>query len=287
MDGFLAYHAGEFAKAVNILGATEQALLELPGTYFEQAFCHCFRLICLRYGGQLGELSQGYFEWIRRAERRGDRFTATSLRFNLNGIWLARDEPEEALRDLTRVMWMPPAGGYHMQHWYEQQARAEIALYRKDAQAGLVHFRRELGAMSRSFILRMRIHRAYARWLLARLILASPSASSSSLAEVEAIAKQLWSEDIGFAQTWSLTVAAGAAQRRGKSDQASSALREAMSAAERAGLWQLEQATRHQLGLLVGGAVGSALTSRALAWAAEQRIRNPQRLFASWLPGFE
>ena len=111
MAGFLDYHAGAFDSAVRGLGAVEREFRQLPGTYFEQAFCHCFRLICLRNRGQLGELQRGFFEWVRDAERRGDRFTEASIRFNLNSIWLARDEPEEARRDLGRTAGSLPRVG--------------------------------------------------------------------------------------------------------------------------------------------------------------------------------
>ena len=62
MQGFIAYHAGEFGSAVEGLTEMEQAFRKLPGRYFEQAFCHCFRLICMRLQGldRQGEVSDDY-----------------------------------------------------------------------------------------------------------------------------------------------------------------------------------------------------------------------------------
>src|SRR5262245_36386694 len=152
-------HTFDFAGAAERLAESIPRLQTLPESYFERAFCHCFRLICLRNRGQLRELQAGFADWVREAQRRGDRFTEASLRFNLNNVWLARDQPDEALRDLERVDWIQPQGGYHMQHWYKQHARAEIALYAGGAAQWLPEFRRVYARLSKSLIMRMRVHR--------------------------------------------------------------------------------------------------------------------------------
>jgi tetratricopeptide (TPR) repeat protein len=204
IEGFIDYHEGKFAVAAENLERMEGEFRALPGTYFEQVFCHCFAKICTRNRGLFGELQDGFFDWTRDAERRGDRFTEASLRLNLNGVWLARDEPGEALRDLERVSWIPPEGGYHVQHWYERQARAEIALYTGESRPGLDLFRGAMKALSRSFILRMRLHRSHARWLLGRLILQNAEnhrSARTALDEVLHIARKLESEKVGFARS--------------------------------------------------------------------------------------
>jgi len=81
---------------------------------------------------------------VIRHHQLGDRFTEASLRFNLNAVFLARDQPELALEELSRVSWMPPEGGYHVQHWYAEQARAEHALYTGNVDVGLVRLRSAL-----------------------------------------------------------------------------------------------------------------------------------------------
>lgn len=282
MVGFLAYHAGEYASAAHTLAKTEQALAALTGTYFEQAFCHCFRLISLRNRGELGQLCIGYFEWLRRAQRRGDLFTEASLRFNLNIVFLARDEPAEAERELSRVSWMPPDGGYHVQHWYAQQARADIALYCGRIEAGLAELRQDLKALERALITRMRLHRCHALWLLARFLLARRAPTRT----LDALAKRLWREEIGYARTWSLLIQAALQQQRGEPQAALRLLERVTEQARAADLPQYEHAARYRAGQLLGVDAGAEQARSALDFAARQGIANPARLFDVWAPGF-
>ncbi|MEO8900178.1 MAG: protein kinase [Polyangiaceae bacterium] len=284
IEGLLSVHGGQFALAAAQLRHVQPLFRDQPGTYFEQAFCHCFWLICLRNRGQLGELQDGFFDWVRDAERRTDRFTEASLRFNLNNVWLARDEPDEALRDLARVNWVQPQGGYHVQHWYEQHAHAEVALYAGRGREGLAHFRSVLEQLSRSFIMRMRVHRSVAHWLLGRLILASFAGARApvrALKELGRLADTLWREDTDFARTWSLLLAAGVAHQRAQPARARELLGSAIEHAERADLPHCAAAARFRLGQL-----DAAHCARAGLWFKAQRIRNPERMAEVWAPGF-
>jgi hypothetical protein len=166
-----------------------------------------------------------------------------------------------------------------VQHWYEQQARAEIALYTGRAREGLAHFRNELGAMRRSFLLRMRLHRCHAQWILGRLILADAGSSLSreQRREVWQLVQRLRRESLGTAQTWSWLLQSGLEQRSGRPAFAGEALARAQSLARQHGLLQYVQAAAFQL-----GDRGSALT-----WATQQGIQDPERLFRSWTPGIE
>ncbi len=289
IEGHLDVQAGEFARASRNLGPLAVQLRALPGTYFEQAFCHCFRLICLRNRGQLAELQAGFFDWVNEAERRGDRFTEASLRFNLNNIWLARDEPEEALRDLARVTWVKPRGGYHVQHWYEQHARAEVALYAADAPNGLLCFREVLAQLSRSFILRLRLQRSVANWLLGRLILAAAGSSPLPRAaqrEVRGLVAKLRREEESFAHCWSHLLDAALAERLDRRPRARAALCEAIRAAEVADLPQCAASAKLRLAQLSEGSERRALSESAQRFFTEQQIENPARMLEVWAPGF-
>lgn len=289
MQGFIEYHAAEFGAAAATLTEMEERFKQLPGSYFEQAFCHCFRLICLRNQGRYAELQRGFSGWVRGAARRGDRFTEASLRFNLNGVWLARDEPEEALRDLKRVTWIPPEGGYHVQHWYEQQALNEIDLYTGRARSGLLRMRGEMRALSRSFILRIRLHRAAARWQLARLMLAAVAerhAPRSTLREVQRLEQQLLAEQLGCATSWALLVRAGRQQLLQQPEQAVAALQSARERAQAHQLLQCQHAASYQLGRLLGGSRGRELQGEAAAWVETEGIQDGPRFLGVFCPGF-
>jgi tetratricopeptide (TPR) repeat protein len=289
MRGFIAYHAGEFGHAVSELTEMEQAFRRMPGRYFEQAFCHCFRLICMRSQGRFGQLGQDFSAWVLEAERRGDRFTEASLRFNLNVVWLARDNPDEALRDLQRVTWIPPQGGYHVQHWYEQQARNEIDLYTGRGREGLQRMQREMKALSRSFILRMRFHRSLARWQLGRLLLASVARGHerSALREVARLEAKLLAEGVGFATTWAQLLSAGRQKLAGDLEQGRTALEAARASAQQHELFLCEHAAAYQLARLDSQPGAHHLEGAARSWAESQRIVAPERLFAATCPGFQ
>jgi hypothetical protein len=287
MEGFVDYHAGQFRRAATTLREVERLLTGQPGTYFEKAFCHCFRLIALRYCGRIGELERGYFEWVRDAERRGDRFTEAAVRFNLNVVWLARDAPDEARRDLTRTRWVPPEGGYHMQHWYEQQARFEADLYSGDARRALSDFRPIAARLARSLVLRVRTHRVHVLWLLGRLLLATAASDGPGAAsEAARIARRLAREDVPFARTYALLLRAGVASRRGRDAECVRSLERAVAHADANDYPHCASAARLRLASVVGGARGAELAATARAWMRDQSIRDPERMAEVWTPGF-
>jgi hypothetical protein len=287
MLGFLDYHAGLFRRAATNLREVERALREQPGTYFERAYCHCFRLITLRYCGRYGEIDRGFFEWVRSAERRGDLFTEAAVRFNLNGVWLARDAPDEARRDLALTRWVPPKGGYHMQHWYREQSRFEIDLYTGEGSRGLAAFRTI--APELSLVRRVRLHRVHVLWLLARLLLATADGGEgggTTVAEAARLARQLAREDVPYAQTYALLVKAGVARHRRDEAACVAALERAAALADTHDYPHCASAARWRLGEIVGEARGEALIGQAREWMSEQSIRRPERMARVWAPGF-
>lgn len=268
--GFLDYHGGAFRSAEAAFVEGERRYRdETRGSYFEGGFCHWFRLNALRHRGMWSELSRGFEGWIRSAERRDDRFMEAAIRLNLNAIWLVRDRPDEALRDLERTRWSPPEGGYHLQHWYVESARAEIGLYAGDAKAALARFRPFMKALGRTLIPRMRIHRATMHWTLARLLLAS----GGPLPAIERLARRLRDERIGFATVWADLTWAAVLHRRGQRAGAEEALERAASTAERFDLPQYAAAARHRLG-----------HAGARTWFADQGILDPGRMTLLWAP---
>jgi hypothetical protein len=283
VDAFLDYHGGAFGSAEAKFRLAEARFRrETRGTYFESGFCHWFRLVALRNRGMFGELSRGFFEWTRDAERRGDRFSEASLRLNLNAVWLARDDPHEALHDLDRAGWIPPEGGYHLQHWYEQYARSEIDIYTGDFAGGAARFRPVLTSLSRSFILRMRVHRVLAWWTLGRLVVSA--GGRAGLDEAEGLARKLAREDVAYARVFGLLLAAAVARRRGKRSTEDRALGDAIRLSESHDLPHSAAAARWRLGEIATGGRGDDLIGQAREWMQGQDIRAPERMVALWAP---
>src|SRR5262249_37434072 len=107
--------------------------------------------------------------YLGEAERRGDRYAASSLARMFNVVWLARDDPEEALAQIDAHGWTPPAGRFHAAHFFALAARIEGDLYAGDAGATRTRHAAEIAAGERSLLMRMPTARAAVHWLLGRL----------------------------------------------------------------------------------------------------------------------
>jgi hypothetical protein len=146
-----------------------------------------------------------------------------------------------------------------------------------------------LAQLSRSFIVRLLLHRCLGRWLLGRMILASVEQGDDTpgaLEEVSRLADALARES-DFGHTWAQLLYAGVASCQRKVAQMRAFLEAAMRSAERTDLPHCEHSARHRLGASLGGSEGAALISTSLAWFEEQRIANPGRMIEIWAPGFQ
>jgi eukaryotic-like serine/threonine-protein kinase len=289
-QGFLEYHAGNFRLSAQRFQEGESLYRNTTlGTYHEQSVCRAYRMLTLRMSGQFDELWRGLVETTLDAQRRSDRFLEAGLNLNVNQAWLARGQPEEALRRIEQSSWVPTDGGYHFQQWYEMQARAELDLYCGRAATRLVAVRAALRIVRRTYIYTVRLHRIWAWQLLARLLVAStPTAQTPkrALAEAERLAERIAGHDVGYAQTYSALLLAAVAHQRGDASRVRRALEHAVRAAEAAALGQYATAARFRLGQHIGGAAGRVLLTEARAWMQGQDIREPEQMLELWAPGF-
>lgn len=293
VDGFLDYHAGAFGPGEAKLARAASEFAPIHGTYFEMGFCEWFGLVALRNRGGLGRLSEGFERWVERAVRRDDRFNEAAIRLNLNAVWLARDDVDGARRDVERVRWLPPANGYHLQNWYAESARAEIALYAGDGRAGLARFRDVWRKLGRSFILRMRIHRHAATYAFVRLLVLVASERETPESERTAMMREakrrlagLDDPDVAFARVWHGLMAGALAHLEGDDARARTSLRAARALADASDLPHLAAAARARLGSLTPNPEGAAEREVACAWLASQGVVRPDRMLAIWAPGF-
>jgi eukaryotic-like serine/threonine-protein kinase len=289
-QGFLEYHAGNFRLSARHFQEGETLYRNTTlGTYHEQSVCRAYRMLTLRMSGQFDELWRGLVETTLDAQRRSDRFLEAGLNLNVNQAWLARGQPEEALRRIEQSSWVPTDGGYHFQQWYEVQARAELDLYRGRAAARLVAVRAALRTVRRTYVYTLRLHRIWAWQLLARLLVASaPTSRHPERARVEAkrLSERIAKHDVGYAQTYGALLLAAVAHQRGEAFEETRALEHAVRAADAAELGQYAAAARFRLGQRIGGAAGQTLLAEARAWMQQQEIREPERMLEVWAPGF-
>ena len=126
------HFAGEFDAVANELGAVEQYLLtHCLNVGWELATARSFACFSLRLSGRLRELGECFDRYTADADRTGDRFLATNLRTYQSTVWLMRDDPDRAARDIEGVLDSWPRDLYQEQHFFHLYARCEQALYRE------------------------------------------------------------------------------------------------------------------------------------------------------------
>jgi hypothetical protein len=289
VHGIVAYLCGHFREAVErLLDAQVRHMEEVAACDFRRVSAwevdtaRLFALFALRQMGSFGRLQRAWSEYTRDAVRRGDRYAETNYLRAFNVVRLARDEPEEVLRDLDRASWSPPEGGYHIQHWYELRARTELALYLRQPPS-IEAFGRSFAALQRSLLPRVQMVRTEAIWLRGRAALAALADGTARdarapLAVAVACAKRLARERAPVAHAWGAMLAAGIAARRGDVPEAVVRLLEAERAARGADLLLVEAAARYRRGELLGGEEGAALIAGAEAFMAGEGIARPDRM---------
>ena len=286
VEGVICYFEGRFSRAAASCAEGEAKFRDQPGTAWERSTARLFRLLSLRLMGSIRELRQLYGQYLRDALRRGDRYLETTVRRYCNVVWMADDDPDAARLNLERASWMPHAGVFHLQHWYELEATAELNLY-----SGGVEYDRfspTLDELRRSLLPRIQTVRTLSNWLVGRLALADadPSTAAKKRAIASKMARRLMREPSGYPAVWGLLLDAAIASTDGRVEIAATMLRRAMELADQREMAMCAAAARRRLGELLGGDEGSALTQRANEWLSSEGVANSDRLLAVVVPGF-
>jgi serine/threonine protein kinase/tetratricopeptide (TPR) repeat protein len=290
-DGAASFFEGRFAPAVDSLAKAEEIFAEGPGGLtYEKNNTRVFRVHALRLLGALRQQASLIGELVRSGRLRGDRYVESTLRLLEVQSLVARDNVAEARRNIEGAGWTPPANGYHLQHWYELRARAELALYEGDAEAASVRLAADFAALGRSMLLRVKVVRADAVSLGARLQLAAAArgrAPERARAEILRRARSLEREGAGYATVYALLLRAGlvALEPHRKDEDAVDHLRRAVEHAAANDMALHLAAARDRLGALLGGDEGASLRAAAAAYAAQEGIADPDRMFEIVAPG--
>jgi tetratricopeptide (TPR) repeat protein len=207
--GANGYFGGDVAAAAEGFTRAIALLDRAPGNNWETSTARLFLLFSLRFIGDFVEMRARYEDYLADAAARGDRYLESTMRRACVSMWLAFDDPVMAVRELNRASWVPPADRFHVQHFHELIAWAEIGLYHGtiDARAQLTD---RFALLDRSLLTRIstiRVSNDYAR---GRLALAG------HLPEVEArkASRRLAAEHNPLGNVWGLVLeACGAATR--------------------------------------------------------------------------
>jgi tetratricopeptide (TPR) repeat protein len=290
-DGATSFFEGRFKPAVRSLEQAEEVFAEGPeGMTYEKNNTRVFRVHALRLLGALREHGTLIADLIRAGRQRGDRYLETTLQLLQGQSLLARDDVAGARRTIEEATWTPPEDGFHLQHWYELRARAELSLYLGDPETAAERLASRFVALERSMLLRVKLVRADAVALRGRLLLAAAARGhepAQRRAEVRRIARQLDREAAGYATVYAVLLRAGLAHIEGQREATVDWLRQAVSAAAEHDMALHLAAARDRLGLLVGGDEGAALRAEAARFVAEQQIAEPERMFEIVAPGLD
>jgi tetratricopeptide (TPR) repeat protein len=280
-SGVLEFIANRFAEAASQIEAGERQFLDCTtGTTWELNHARVFLMHCYLQLGRFVDLGRCVDAYLAEARRRGDRFAATTMTRSFNFLWLLRDDPDRARRELTECAWSAPETGFiHLQHWFEIKALAEIDLY----EGKPVERAADLEVVAGSLLMRPQPVRIDITWLRARVALASPTPDRASVARA---AKQLSREGLISASVWALLLRAALAAGAGQPDHAVVLLREAIELAHKGDMALCVALARHRLGTLLGGDEGRALIAQAEHWMFSQGIVQPERVMRLFAPGF-
>ena len=280
-DGCLDFFEGKFIEAVPRLAAGFDAIRASTSATMTWEFdtIQIFHLFVLRNMGACRQLARWFGEYARDAARRGDRYAETTMKRSSNIVWLIDDRPDEAARDLEQASWTVSSGGYHVQHWHLLLATSEIALYQDRVRDTEAHWREEFAALDRSLLLQIQFIRAESRWLRGRLELAMGRSQ-----EARRLAAKMAREGTSYGTVWGAMVRAGAAHQEGQSAEAAAALREAIAAADAAGMHLCAHACRHRLAAITSD---ESMRAQAAAWMQSEGVKHPARMVQVIAPGFD
>jgi hypothetical protein len=258
---------------------------ETTGTSLELKTARQFRAFAMRHRGTWSQLRLAHEEYNADAERRGDRYVLTSMNRFCSMLRLADDDPAEARRMVADATWEPPTNSFHTQHWYELEARGEIAIYDGTVEAEQPALERMFEGLERSVLLRVHTAHAVSLWLRGRLTLAAGGPDAPR--KVTHIIRRLAKVDDPRARVATDLLGAALATTSKDYGAAIAKLREAEQLATNHSMQLYAAAARRQLGVLVGASEGATLVARADTAMQAEGVVNPSR-FADWyVPGIQ
>jgi len=217
--GISQYFEGRFADAAATL---EQALVRWrqhpAGNTFEKNNTAVFLLLAYRLRGDATKLAALATEMATYARRRGDRYLETTVLRASSIAWLCCDRVDVAQAHLDSASWVPPEGRFHLQHWYQLEARCELALYEGRGATMIDSARAELAHLRRSLLTRIQTVRIAALWLQGRLYLAGAQQDDAYVSKAARCARALAKEKVGYATDCAHLLRGGIKQIQGDLD---------------------------------------------------------------------
>ena len=181
-------------------------------------------LPALYMAGDLVELADRAPRAAADADAVGDLYTATSLRtYLIPRMHLVAGNPERADAERAEAIGKWSRAGWHLQHWADLTARAEIALYRGDGAAAVRAWEAEWSQLRASLLLRMCMVGIQTRYSLGRALV--QAGEPAQVTRAAKLARELGARNTAWAKCLGKTLEAGVAARRGERQRALALLR--------------------------------------------------------------
>src|SRR5258707_11247592 len=195
----------------------------------------------------------------------------------MNPIWLAADDPDRARDEVISALTTWPRKGFHLQHYSSLVALAQIELYTGDYEVAWRHIEGQIKALEKSMLLRIQGLRIEAKFLRARLALASAAGEKRAhrLRIAEDLARSIADEHMPWANPLAWLIHAGLAHGRGDDSRAVALISQAIEGFEGSDMALYAATARRRLGEITGGDRGLELVSQADDWMSKQQIKNP------------
>jgi eukaryotic-like serine/threonine-protein kinase len=274
-DGLISYFAGDLEHSIERLSQADGMMRQVPLASWARVTSRIFVMFALRFVGDFRRLRERYDQYMVDAELRGDQYLSSTLRRCCVPMWLAEDDPDAAMGDVSHASWVPETAGFHVQHFHELIAHGEVALY-VGAHRDRARIADLTARLDASLLRRVTSIRDQMRYLEGRLALALDDDRADprgGARRADHLGDQLMRGQ-RIARVWGLLLRGGAAHRRG--DRTAAAAAYAAAAALAAGNMRASAAVAQlRVAELRGDAAAEAA---ARAELAELGVRNVDRM---------
>ena len=248
------------------------------GMWWELSVARNALLGGLLWGGQWSEYAARLAEFSEDAQDRHDLNSLAIYRMNRGPLSLARDDVEQADRDLVEAQRILAGAwsdrGFHIPHFFGLFCRGQMAVYSGNRAAAMDVLIRDLPRMRRSYLLRIETIAIFTLLLEAMLAVACASGSSSSpgtdsaalLRRARRSAEAIRRKPAIWGSGLAMMIEAGADAAQGRTDSACSRWSDAERELSRSGMLMFAAAVRYRRGRLAN--------DRELLASAEECFSN-------------
>jgi tetratricopeptide (TPR) repeat protein len=289
--GIAAVQLGRWREGRDQCENSEAILREsCRGISWELDTARLFRLVAMVFMGQMGRIVEVLPAALREAEERGDLYGVIGLQTGQTSMaWLARDDPDEADRQLDDALRRWSRRGYQLQHYQAWFSRVQVLLYRGLGREAFALVEEERTALKRSLFLSVHLVRTMVTNLAGRAALAAARADRGPdrrryLNLAAKSAKELEREGAPWSSALAKCLDAQCLAAWGRTAEARDSFRAAKEAFETADMFLDAAVARRAHGLFLGGPAGDAEVREAESSMTRERISRVDAMSAMLAP---